>query len=302
MWLQNQQLPDGGFGAGATSSQALTADVTYALALLGENVTGSRWTTPGGKNPLDALRSLAIPSWVQADPGQAGKVTRAVVAAGADPRSFGGVDLVATIQGFYDPSTGLYHPGFVFRHAVAIEGLLLSGAPVPQAAYDALLARQLADGGWTWNLSLTASDVDTTGEVLKVLAGMAQVAAPDSYESAGDWLIAVQRPEGGWNTAFVLNPSNPPDPPNANSTALAIAGLKAAGYDLTAPEFLKNGNDPLASLLSFQEASGAFVFEKTTTAPSMRMAATADVLITLAPVVLGEQLCGCTYLPLILAR
>jgi len=174
-WLQSQQKPDGGFGAGGKSSAPVTADVVYVLGLLGEEVDGPSWTTPDGNNALDALEALGVPAWAQADPGQAGKVARAVAVAGANPRDFGGVDLVAMIESFYDPATGLYHPAWLFRHSLAMEGLLRSGVTVPRAAYDALLAAQLPDGAWFWSKDGTQGDVDTTGRVFYLLAGFAKV-------------------------------------------------------------------------------------------------------------------------------
>lgn len=303
LWLDRQQKADGGFGFTTQTSPAVTADLVYALALLGEDVTGPRWTTPAGKNPLDALAAVATvpsepgrPSWVDADPGQAGKVTRAVALAGADPRAFGGTDLVARIEAFYDPATGLYHPNFLFRHALAIEGLLRSGATPPQAAYDALLAGQHADGGWFWALAgASQSDVDTTGRVLQIISGVAQVEAPDAYARAARWLAEVQLPDGGWNTAST------PGPANSNSTALAVGGLLAAGYDPRVAPYLKGGASALDTLLSFQEPSGAFVYIRASGQEEVRLMATADALTALIPLIETKPVCKSVYLPLILA-
>ena len=50
-------------------------------------------------------------------------------AAGRNPRSFGGKDLIAIIEAAYDPLTGRYHPTFLFRHTLAIEALQRANLP-----------------------------------------------------------------------------------------------------------------------------------------------------------------------------
>jgi hypothetical protein len=298
-WLHRQQKPDGGFGTGDRSSVAVTADVAYALGIVGEDVDGPKWTTTAGKDALDALVALNAAGYAKADPGQAGKVARAVALAGADPRSFAGTNLVTTIQGFYDPATGLYHPSFLFRHTLAVEGLLRSGESVPQGAYDALLASQLPDGGWFWSKNGTVGDVDTTGRVLQVLGGFAAVSAPAAYTRAVNYLAAGQLTGGGWNTGY----EGSADPANGNSTALAVGGLMAVGEDPQAARFVKNGKGALETLLSFQKTSGEFAYLKTgSDSQTSPVIATADALSALAPLVEGQPVCGTTYLPLLLAR
>lgn len=295
-WLDRQQRPDGGFGFTTQTSPAVTADVTYALALFGEDLTGPRWTTPAGKNPLDALAAVAVPGFVTADPGQAGKVARAVALAGGDTRNFGGVDLVQLIQGFYNPDTGFYHANFLFRHALAIEGLLRSGVTPPQDAYDALLDAQLDDGGWFWALGGAQSDVDTTGRVLQIISGVAQIQAPDAYARAAGWLAEIQLPEGDWNTGAT------PGPANSNSTALAVGGLLATGHDPQAAPYLKGDVSALDALLAFQEPSGAFVYINLSGQEEVRVMATADALTALAPLIGSGPVCKAIYLPVLLAH
>lgn len=303
-FLHRAQKADGGFGVTAVSSAAATADTTYVLALLGENVNGPAWTTASGKTPLEALEALTIavpptaPGWATVDPGQAGKVARAVAMAGGNSRNFGGVDLVATIQGFYDASTGLYHPTFLYRHSLAIEGLWRSGAPVPAAAYDALLASQVADGGWFWSKGTEQSDVDTTGRVLQVLGGIGHVQASAAYSEAAQFLAGQQLSGGGWNTG----PQVATDPANANSTALAVGGLIAIGQDPQAAEYSREGRGALETLLSFQEPSGAFVYIRQAGKEESRVMATADALAVLAPLLEGQTICQPIYLPMILVR
>ena len=267
-WLHTQQLADGSFGGAS-----VTADVVYVLALAGENPAGPAWTKLGGQSALNALAVLA-PGYVFSDAGQAGKVARAVALAGGNPRAFGGLDLIDIIQKAYDPATGRYHPALLYRHTLAMEGLKRAGEPVPAAAVNALLQAQLPDGGWFWSFDGEKSDVDTTGRVLQVLAGQMGVRCVSGYGRAANYLAAGQLATGGWG---VYPPPNC-NLANANSTGLAVAGLKAAAFDPESPSFQKNGLGAQASLLAFQEASGAFVYIRQPGLEEVRLMATVDAL------------------------
>jgi hypothetical protein len=287
-WLHTQQLPDGGFGLG-TSSAAMTADVVYALALVGENPAGPAWTV-GGHSALDALKALA-PGYVGTDAGQAGKVARAVALAGGNPANFGGLNLVQIIQNTYNPATGRYHASFLYRHTLAVEGLLRAGVTVPPAALTALRQAQLKDGGWFWAFGGTTSDIDTTGRVLQLVAGLAGVSDTGAYCRALDYLERYQLATGGWNDG--MNPG----PANANSTALAVGGLRAAGLDPQSPRFQKADKGAADTLLSFQELSGAFVYIREAGKEEVRLMATADALAALAGPGQARSACQRPYLP-----
>jgi hypothetical protein len=295
-WLHIQQLPDGGFGqrlpGGAyRSSAGATADVVYVLALLGEDPAGPRWTA-GGRSALDALATLT-PGYVDTDAGQAGKVASAVALAGRDPRSFAGINLIKIIQDFYDPKTGRYHPLYEFRHTLAVEGLLRSGVQVPPAALEALFKAQLPDGGWFWSFDGKKSDVDTTGRVLQVLAGLAGRQNAAVYARAADFLARTQLAEGGWNVGYQAGAAN------ANSTALAVGGLWAAGFDPQGSRFQRSiGASPveriqgaLDVLLAFQEWTGTFAYIRQPGQEEVRLLATTDALGALAPRLAGQLTC-----------
>ncbi len=278
-WLHTQQLPDGSFGMRMTGgryapSASLTADVVYVLALHGEDPAGPAWTQ-NGVSLLDALVALT-PEYTATDAGQAGKVARAVAVAGRDPRSFGGVDLIRRIEAAYDPQTGRYHPSSLFRHTLAIEGLWRAGAPVPAEAIRALWRAQLADGGWSWSFDGTQSDVDTTGRVMQVLAGQLEARDDPALLSAALYLCRQQQSDGGWGVGNVAGPSN------ANSTALAVAGLRAAGYDPRGSAFRRTGRNALEVLHGFQAPDGAFVYILQPGKEESRLMATADALTALA--------------------
>ena len=295
-WLHTQQNTDGGFGYGGESVPAATAEVVYVLALYGENPAGPAWTV-NGHSALDALANLA-PLYVT-DAGQVGRIARAVALAGANPRNFAGMDLIGLIQQAYDPITGRYEPDLLYNHSLAVEALLRAGVAVPPGAVNALFSAQLPDGSWFWSFNGSQGDVDTTGRVMHLLAGHAHLLCTASYTRAASYLANAVIDGGGWG---VLPPSPPPtttNPSNANSTALAVAGLLAAGFDPDGPAYQRSGVGGRQSLLAFQEASGAFRYMTQAGREENRLIATTDALIGLAQP-LAVTTCRPVYLPMLL--
>ena len=265
----------------------------YTLARLGEDPGGQSWTV-GSHSALDALAQIG-PAFARQDAGQAGKVARAVAAAGGDPRSFAGMDLIATIVGFYNPATGRYNPDLQYRHSLALEAVALANEPVPPAALDALLETRQADGGWFWSFNGTASDVDSTGRIMETLAEYGDMRCAPVFLPTVSYLLGQQTAEG-WGVG------NVPGPANANSTALAAGGLRTAGYAIAALRYQGDGPSVLDTLLAFQEAGGAFVYTHETGHEESRLVATLDVLDALAAPPVQAPGCRTFYLPLPLAE
>jgi hypothetical protein len=298
-WLQTQQLAEGGFGGPSKQPvPAITSDVVYALALAGEDVDGPLWTK-GGVSALDALAKMA-PGYIGGDAGQAGKVARAAAEAGENPRSFGGMDVIAVIEQAYDPATGRYHPSFLFRQTLAMEGLRVAGEPVPAKAYEALRAGQLAGGGWAWafpsQTQTPTADTDSTGRVLQTLAAESQGKCDIDFIAAVSYLTRTQHNDATWSDL----PSKTDG--NSNSTALAVGGLRSVGRDPAAPPFVRGGRSAVQALLAFQEPSGAFVYTAEPGKEELRITATTDALMGLLQPRGIAGACPSVYLPLFLAR
>jgi hypothetical protein len=284
-WLHTQQQADGGFGGPST-----TADTVYVIGLLGQDPDGPAWTV-NGISSLDAMAAKA-PAWLaRNDAGQAGKVARAVALAGGDPRAFAGMDLVAIIEKAYDPSTGRYHPDWLYRHTLAIEGLARAGRPVPQDALRALLAAQLPDGSWAWSFASPQGDVDSTGRVLALLAGEPSTRCAPALHRAAAHLDAMQLSSGGWPDLAAKQEAN------ANSTALAVGGLVTLGEDVQGDRFRPASAGALDALLSFQEPTGAFRYMSGQ--PESRLMATLDALVALVQPAGEAPVCKARYLPLL---
>jgi len=279
-WLHTQQQADGSFGHGNTSTNAV-----IAIAGGGEDPAGPAWT-PAGTSALAALEAL-MPTYIGIpDPpdkehpreAEAAKAALAAVAAGRDPRAFGGYDLVERISFYYDATTGRYHPTHLFRNDLAIMGLAAAGAPVPDLARQTLLGQQTPAGGWGW-ASATTPDMDTTGRTLEALIAAGQSPAGGEFDRAVVFIASWQYPDGSLPDRAIATAGN------SNSTVLAIDGLLAAGRDPRDAPFVAVSpagalNSLLDATLSFQEDSGAFAF--THAIPESRLMAVLDAVPALS--------------------
>jgi len=252
-WFQTQQNEDGNIGGTNTSCAT-----SWVIALAGENPDGPTWT-PAGVSLLAACERDVPVYLFKRDVGRMGKVLRAVVAAGADPRDFGGLDLIAEIESKYDPTIGLYDPNFLFRQDIAILGLHEAGRPIPDAVLPALLAQQRPTGGWGWSVDLEPEDgfsdegdLDSTARTLQVIRTLGLPTNHPAYMRATEFINSLQNPDAGWGNAQ--------GPTNTNSTALAIEGLLAAGWNPELPPYIQSNLTPVQTLLSLQEESGAFIY------------------------------------------
>ena len=207
------------------------------------------------------------------DAGQVSYLLIVVDAAGADPKTFGGVDLVARLAdtlGDFEPGLyGVSDPTYdgVFRQSLALIGLKAAGETPPTAAVDWLLAQQCGTsdptirGGWesyrhvadacTAGSTVTFTGVDSNSTAIATSA-LAALGVTPGFASA-PWFQALQNTTGGWGFLQGLD-----DDPN--STALVIQAITATGASATEAPYVLAGGDPLSSLLAFQIDGGAFGF------------------------------------------
>ena len=281
-WLHTQQChvnpgcDEETFGPGSFGPGSTTTDAIVAIAALGQDPGGDAWTS-GGQSALRALEELT-PSYVDR-PGnrsaEAAKTAMAAMAAGRDPRAFGGLDLIARIESYYNPDTGRYYDTWLYRHDLAVLGLNMAGAMPPDAARLTLVDEQHDSGGWGWAFESTVADVDSTGLTMLTLAEVGHPLDSITYANATDFLVDLHFKDGTL-----------PDRPgvlvgNSNSTALAARGLLASGRDPRDEPFVRMTSEGaltsmLDALLTFQEDDGAFVF--TMAIPESRLLAVLDTV------------------------
>lgn len=234
-YVRLTQQPDGGFG-GFGAGQ--TFDAVYALRAAGIDPAT---VVAGGKSPRDFLVASAP---AQTSPAAAAKAALAARALGMDPSAVGGVDLLARI------TTGVAATGRYafddFSQSLAMLGVACLGAPADPRAVKALKAAQLADGGWGFE---GFSDADTTAMALQALRASGVAKFDVAVVAALGYLRATQLDDGGWG----FGPES-----NANSTALVVQALLAAGEQPEASPWDRGTTDPVAYLLSQQQADGSF--------------------------------------------
>lgn len=239
-WLVTQQQPDGGFELAAFPGFE-TPDAVLAIAMAAQ--TGPAWSTaealgavealefggPGGPTPLDALDD-----WVTGGigAGQAAKLILLVVAPlGLDPTDFGAshTDLAALVYptgcaGGAALAGTLYYES----QTIGLVGELLCGAPDP-VEVTRIRAAQRADGSWNYTGDPDEStdngdEVDVTSIALQTLIAAGARWDDPAVRLGLTWLATKQFASGAFD-GFGL--------PDANSTAMAMLAVAAAGFDPT---------------------------------------------------------------------
>ncbi|MEU7134070.1 prenyltransferase/squalene oxidase repeat-containing protein [Streptomyces sp. NPDC046261] len=190
---------------------------------------------------------------VHARRGAAALATAAVLGVAVAP--------AALADGSPSPAaTGLYGTGDpkfdgVFRQSLAFLAQDAMGVRPADSAVDWLAGQQCADGGFPGYRADTTKACDPkkdefTDATAAAVQALAAVGGRDEAVKKGlDWLKAHQTALGGWG----YQAGSPTD---ANSTSIAIGAFAAAGQD-PAKAAVKNGKNPVETLLTFQIGCGA---------------------------------------------
>jgi hypothetical protein len=262
-WLREQQDPSGAFpGFSGEPDAATTTDAVMALAAAQES-------DPAAAAALDAALDYLEESgatYAQTGPGQAAKLGMAAIAGERDPRAFAGIDLVAAMTApLATPvATGLagIYGDDLYDHALVLIGLTAAGETVAESAIAPLRAAQGKDGGWAFDGATTpgAADSNTTALVIQALAASGHGDDP-MVANALAFLSSLLAPDG---SGFAYGPVDPLVA-DANSTALVVQGLLAAGEDPSADEW---GN-AAAALARFQTPSGGLRYMASDEEPNL---------------------------------
>jgi hypothetical protein len=252
-WLQAQQNADGGFSDGFSpaSSISVTAEVVIALAAGGRDAGAIQ--SANGISPLDYLHQQVSANQVEGV-GTKAKVVLAVVAAGLDPHSFGGQDLIDQLETAYEVEGGSYG-GSIFDQALVVLALSNADRVIPDGAVNYLMSYQTIDGAWNFLGDTAALSGDTNTTALAIQALVAAGHKDDAGRALA-YLQRVQNPDAGWP---YQNPSAYGTETDANSTALVLQAIYAVGQ--SAGDWYMDGTDPLGALLSLQNDSGSFSYQ-----------------------------------------
>ena len=246
-WLKAQQLPDGGFELAAFPGFE-TRDAALAIA---ENAqTGTTWSTSEalaavgavkyngiGATPLDALDDYAATITTA---GAAGKtIVLSAAPLGLDPAAFdpagdGTPTNLVAVMGC-DTTTEAAFNNLLY---VALGQDLACGGAQP-AILDAIRDAQQDDGGWNFIGDPTGTDVDldTTALAVEVLVAAGADVTDPMLAHALEFFAANQQANGSWQSFGADDP---------NSTALAIFGITALGFDVESPCWRDTADPSLA--------------------------------------------------------
>ncbi|TMK59114.1 MAG: hypothetical protein E6G51_00205 [Actinobacteria bacterium] len=258
-WLVAQQRSSGGFGPSAErdAGAEMTSWVMLALAASGRNPLD---VTSGGKSPVDFLRNHRDEV---KDAGDVARTILALAAAGVDPRSFGGEDLVDRLVA-QRRSNGSYQ-GWPGTSAYAVLALRAAGAnDAATPTVEWLRKVQGREGGWG-NEPDSESTPEITGAVLQVLTPGSKAA-----DDALAYLRKSKRPNGGFAPGNNLSA-------NAQATAWASEGLLATGKD---PAGFGSGKSSFTYLRNLQTDEGYFL--QSPNLESSPVWVTSDALVALS--------------------
>ena len=244
-WVRTQQNADGsfnGFGLGST------ADALIAI--------GSSWIT--SEDPLIQQGHTFIDAnsaEIAAEPGVAAKYVIALLLTGGDPRAVNGTNLVDVLRNSYNAETNVYGND-VTVHSLAMLALVAAGEPVPDAAVTALQAFQLDDGSWSFSGDRTpdSGDTNTTALAIQALIAARGPAQP-ALDQAFAYLKTQQNVDGGFPYSQSSEFGTASD---ANSTALVLQAIAAAGQPFYAEPWADVNGNPMQVLVDLQTPSGAF--------------------------------------------
>jgi iron complex transport system substrate-binding protein len=215
--------------------------VVCSLAAAGKNAGTMR---KSGKSPLDYLAARAASTSKLTD---LEKDCLAVCAAGSNPHSFGGKDLVAAVKSRMAADG---HIGdLVNEHCWGMLALAAAGEQLPASTTAWLTARQNIDGGFGYSAD-SGSDPDDTGAALQALIAGGESKQSGAVTRAVSYLLFCQSSDGGFTWQSQGS--------NVGSTAWCVQGLVAAGEDLSSSRWTISGKTPLDFLSCMQQGDGHF--------------------------------------------
>jgi hypothetical protein len=273
-YLQAQQNADGGFGSGFSPDSTIgsTADTVLAIVAAGGDLAAF---DQDGNTPLTYLEANASSA---ASAGDLAKLILAAIAAGENPRTLGGVDSVAKLESLSGTGGRIGGEADTFiSHTLAVLALASAQRPI-QAAVEYIRNAQQENGSWAWDgTAETAGDTNTTAFAVQALVAAGEDPAGDVVGNALAYYKGIQNEDGGWP---YQNPSEYGTATDANSTAVTIQAIIAAGQDPAGADWTAGENTPLSALEALQNESGAFAWQAAV--PDDNLLATVQALPALA--------------------
>ena len=261
LYLQTQQsVTDGSLNSGDFFSSEL-----YAIGAAAGGYDPKVLRNGSGPSVMAFLSSNATSACPQAtDPhpsaGRCGALLQSIAAAGLDPHNFGGIDVATRLTAYLDSATGGYGDHEAFTQALAMQGLVASGASIPPVAVNFVKNAQDSDGGWNFKAVKNDSAGSDTNSTAMLLMALDATSEHSRDHAALQWLHSQQNSDGG----FAFQGATPAPPSDPDSTALVVQAIIGAGGNPDGSSWAVGGHTPAGELLATQDVSGGYVFPGST--------------------------------------
>ena len=230
-YLRDQQNPDGSIGG-----FSVTAWTAIAISSADENP--HKWGNLVNylKNHVNLIDSTKATDWE--------RQLLAIVACNENPKSFGGINYITKVKGFYD-GVQIGDPANLYDDIFGILSLIAAGidrnSTMIQTIKTHVEKKQRNNGGW--------GDVDTTAAAVMALVAAGENKNSDVINNALLFIKNMQTNDGGFQSWGQTN---------AASTAWAVMAITAAGQNPTDTRWQINGFSPVDFLLNLQQENGGF--------------------------------------------
>ena len=242
LWLRSRQGSNGAIGSLAVSSWAV-------MAITASEEDPNDWTN-GGVSIVQYLKNNAA---TLSSSNDYSRFILSMVAAGEDPTDINNIDLVSTLESFYDGSQ-FEDPALLNDDYWAVMALISAGISEDDNKIQNTVTfiktnQNPNDHGWSWGVG-SDSDVDSTAAAIMALIAADEPETSIHITNALSYIKSKQTDSGGFDSwGFGTS---------AETDAWAIQAIIAAGQDPTGTVWIRNGNTPLDDLLSFQNPDGSF--------------------------------------------
>jgi hypothetical protein len=216
------------------------------------------FTNSAGDSLVDVIREGASGS-LQANPSAAlahEYYLFAIVAAGENPHSFGGVNVFQQLEDMFD-GTQIGNPIRInddFWGIITLVGAGESpGSQIIQASKNHILYNQSPDGGWGSVVGGTGSDPCDTANAIMALRAAGENPWSPSIQDGLAYIKSTQQNDGGF-------PHMDGYASDTGSDARVIAALRACGIDPKSSGWSVNGHNAVSHALSLQQPDGGFAW------------------------------------------
>jgi prenyltransferase beta subunit len=142
----------------------------------------------------------------------------------------------------------------------AILALVTAGEKVDEVSIQWLKSKQDVSGGYAIDPNTTLSaDTNSTSLAIQALVAAGVKPSDPSVKKAIEFLKTQQNKDGGF--PFVT-PSSFGTDSDTTSTAWVLQALVATGQDIESKTWIKAAITPMGFLMSMQNASGGFAYQK----------------------------------------